>query len=72
MAHGYLVTVEQDETGMYIASAPSLRGCHSQGKTLEEALANIQEAIEAWLEAEDISRRQEVQPGQLVFQVTPA
>ncbi|MCB1185659.1 type II toxin-antitoxin system HicB family antitoxin [bacterium] len=40
------------ESGWIVASAPTLPGCHSQGKTREEALANIQEAIELFLEDE--------------------
>ena len=32
---------------------PVLRGCHSEGDTLEEAIANIKEAIELWLESAD-------------------
>ena len=36
----------------FVLSCPALRGCHSQGKTREEALANIQEAIREWLAAE--------------------
>ena len=46
-----LVTLERDETGMIVAECPSIPGCVSQGKTEEEALLNIQEAIEACLEA---------------------
>jgi predicted RNase H-like HicB family nuclease len=38
------------EDGGYNASCPALPGCHSQGETLEEAAANIQEAIEGCLE----------------------
>ena len=34
----------------YVVSCPSLQGCYSQGKTVEEALANIREAIELVLE----------------------
>ncbi|MBU1104745.1 type II toxin-antitoxin system HicB family antitoxin [Candidatus Parcubacteria bacterium] len=42
--------IEQDEMGYFVASAPAIPGCHSQGKTYEEALINIQEAIELCLE----------------------
>ena len=41
--------IEKDEFG-YIAYVPSLQGCVSQGKTYEEALNNIQEATELYLE----------------------
>jgi predicted RNase H-like HicB family nuclease len=44
------VIIEQDEAGYYTAEVPALPGCLSQGKTREEALANIKEAIEGWLE----------------------
>jgi predicted RNase H-like HicB family nuclease len=46
------VILRPGESGWIVASAPTLPGCHSQGKTREEALANIQEAIELWLEDE--------------------
>jgi len=42
------VVVEKDEDGFY-AWCPELKGCQSQGSTLEEALANIREAIELYL-----------------------
>ena len=38
------------EDGGYNVSCPALPGCHSQGETIEEAVANIQEAIEGCLE----------------------
>ena len=44
------VTIEQDEAGYYVTEVPALPGCLSQGKTYEEAIANIKEAIEGWLE----------------------
>ena len=44
------VIVEQDEAGYYVAEVPALPGCLSQGKTQEEAIANIKEATEGWLE----------------------
>lgn len=43
------VVIEQDEHGYY-AWCPELKGCQSQGQTVEEALANIREAIELFLE----------------------
>ena len=43
------VVIERDETGYYVAEIPALPGCMSQGRTLEEAKANIREAIGAWL-----------------------
>jgi predicted RNase H-like HicB family nuclease len=43
------VVIEQDERGFY-AWCPELKGCQSQGKTIEETLANIREAIELFLE----------------------
>jgi predicted RNase H-like HicB family nuclease len=47
----YRVLIEQDEEGMFVAEVPSLPGCISQGKTRSEALFNIQEAIEAYVES---------------------
>lgn len=44
------VIIEQDEAGYYVAEVPALPGCLSQGKTREEAIDNIKEAIEGWLE----------------------
>ena len=38
------VIVERDGDGWYVVSNPAFEGCHSQGKTLEEALENIKEA----------------------------
>jgi len=45
-----IVTLQRDETGMIVAQCPAIPGCVSEGKTEEEALANIHEAIEACLE----------------------
>ena len=46
-----IVTLERDETGMIVVECPAIPGCVSQGKTEEEALANIREAIAACMEA---------------------
>ncbi|KKS43096.1 MAG: hypothetical protein UV05_C0033G0008 [candidate division CPR1 bacterium GW2011_GWA2_42_17] len=48
----FKVLLEQDEDGLYVASAPELPGCHTQGKTLKEVRTRIKEAIELVLEAE--------------------
>ena len=46
-----IVTLERDETGMIVAECPAIPGCISQGKTEDEALANIREAIQGCIEA---------------------
>ena len=46
-----LVTLEKDETGMLVVECPAIPGCVSEGRTEEEALANIREAIEGCLAA---------------------
>ncbi len=44
------VVIEQDEDGFFVAEVPAMPGCLSQGRTREEAIANIREAIVGWLE----------------------
>ena len=44
------VKIEKDEAGYYVAEVPALPGCFSQGKTHEQAIENIKEAIEGWIE----------------------
>ncbi|MBI5562396.1 MAG: type II toxin-antitoxin system HicB family antitoxin [Deltaproteobacteria bacterium] len=45
------VVLFQDEDGRWVATVPSLPGCVTDGGTMEEALANAKEAIEACIEA---------------------
>lgn len=47
----YRVLIEQDEDGVFVAEVPSLPGCISQGSTRAEALSNIHEAIEGYIES---------------------
>jgi predicted RNase H-like HicB family nuclease len=42
--------IEEDETGGFVASVPGLPGCLSQGETLDEAVANIEEALALYIE----------------------
>ena len=44
------VLVEKDEDGFFVVECPILRGCYTQGKTIDEALKNIHEVIELCLE----------------------
>jgi len=49
MSHKVSVVIEKDDNGYY-AYCPELEGCHSQGATFEEAMANIKEALELYIE----------------------
>jgi len=48
------ILIEKGEDNYFVASVPSLKGCWSQGKTREEALENIREATELYLEPDEI------------------
>jgi len=50
VSNQFQLVIERDDDGSYVVRCPALRGCNSCGSTLEEALANIREAIEANLE----------------------
>jgi predicted RNase H-like HicB family nuclease len=58
------VIIEQDEAGYWVVEVPALPGCLSQGKTREEAIANIKEAIEGWLEV--MESKQPFDPARVV------
>ncbi len=47
----YRVIIEQDEDGVFVAEVPNLPGCISQGETRDEALSNVREAVELYLES---------------------
>ena len=47
----FRVTIEPDEDGVFVAECPALPGCISQGKTRDEAMANIRDAIQGYLES---------------------
>jgi predicted RNase H-like HicB family nuclease len=44
------ILVEQDEDNVFIVSCPVFKGCHSYGKTIDEALVNIKEVIDMCIE----------------------
>ena len=52
MNREFNVIIERDSEGYFVASVPSLAGCHTQAKSLDELIERIQEAIELCLEVE--------------------
>lgn len=65
MARRISVVIEQDQDGFY-AWCPELKGCQSQGSSIEEALANIREAAELFVETLDQEERL-ASPHQLIL-----
>ena len=55
------VVVERDEDGYYVATVPSLPGCHTQARSLDDLIERAKEAIELYLEVE-----KEIVPGEFV------
>lgn len=51
MRRRYTVILEPEVEGGYHASCPLLPGCHSEGETIEEALHNVHEAVELYIES---------------------
>lgn len=52
MTHDFDVIVERDADGCYVASVPSLHGCHTQARSLDELMERIREAIALCLEVQ--------------------
>jgi predicted RNase H-like HicB family nuclease len=46
------VLVERDRNGLYVASVPGLKGCHTQARSLDELMERIREAAELCLEVQ--------------------
>ncbi len=53
MTKEFNVIIEKDSEGYFVASVPSLNGCHTQAKSLDELMERIKEAIELCLEFEE-------------------
>ena len=53
MTREFNIIIEQDEDGLFVASVPELRGCHTQAKSLDVLMKRIKEAIELCLEVEE-------------------
>jgi predicted RNase H-like HicB family nuclease len=52
MSREFNVIIERDSEGYFVASVPSIPGCHTQAKSLDELMERIREAIELCLEVE--------------------
>ena len=52
MERTFDVVIERDEDGLYVASVPSLPGCHTQAPSLDALTERIREAIELYLDTE--------------------
>ena len=48
----FYVVIEKDEDGFFVGEVPQLKGCYTQGKTLDELMTNIKDVIEMCLEDE--------------------
>ena len=46
----FTITIDQDEDGVWVAQCPAIPGCVSQGRTRDEAMLNIKDAISQCLE----------------------
>jgi predicted RNase H-like HicB family nuclease len=73
----YTVVVEMDEDGMYVASAPAIQGCYTQGDTYAEAMKNIRDAIKLHIDArkklgEQIPFEQAIEEVEIVAKATPS
>ena len=66
----FVVTLEDGEDGYIVVSCPALPGCHSQGESKEEAIANIKEAIEGFIAS--MREQGEAIPMQVVEEVEVA
>ena len=50
MSREFFVVIEKDEDGFFVGEVPQLKACYSQGKTIDELLENMKEAIALALE----------------------
>ncbi len=62
MEKSFNVIIEKDEDGYFVATVLSLRGCHTQAKSLDKLMQRTKEAIELCLEVED----EEVTPNEFI------
>jgi predicted RNase H-like HicB family nuclease len=54
MVQEFNVVIEQDEDGFFVASVPSLPGCHTQARSVDVLIERVREAIELYIEVEGL------------------
>lgn len=54
MSRDFFMTITKDEDGFFVGNIPSLPGCHTQGRTLDELNKNMKEAIELYDDIEPV------------------
>jgi predicted RNase H-like HicB family nuclease len=52
MGKEFAVIIERDEEGFFVGTVPSLKGCHTQARSLDELVERLKEAIQLCLEVE--------------------
>jgi predicted RNase H-like HicB family nuclease len=50
----FYVLIEKNEDGIFVGEVPQLKGCYTQGKTIDELMTNMKEVIELCLEDQDV------------------
>jgi predicted RNase H-like HicB family nuclease len=61
MSHEFYVVIEKDEDGFFVGEVPQLKACYSQGKTIDELMANMKDVIALALEEQG-----DVEPAEFV------
>ncbi len=61
MKREFTVVIEKDEEGYFMGTAPQLKGCHTQAKSLDELMERMKEAVQLCLEAEGDREEGELQ-----------
>lgn len=52
MTTEYTILIEKDEEGYYVGSIPTLPGCHSQARSVDQLMERMEEAVSLWLEVD--------------------
>ena len=58
MSKDFYVHIEKDEDGFFVGEVPGLKGCYSQGGSIEELMKNMREVIELCIEEEPPSQNE--------------
>ena len=70
MSHEFYVVIEKDEDGFFVGEVPQLKACYSQGKTIDELMANMKDVIAlAWEEQGNVEPAEFVGVQKLVVNV---